>query len=143
MWILYALGSAVFAALTAITAKVGVSGINSNLATSIRTFVVLIISTGIVFSTKEFQNITSIPQKTWIFLVISGLMTGLSWLCYFKALPMGETSRVVTIDKFSLVFVLLLSAIFFKRNDKFQNDFRMHFDNGRNDFDGHIKSITQ
>lgn len=120
MWILYALGSAVFAALTAITAKVGVSGINSNLATAIRTFVVLIISTGIVFSTKEFQNITSIPQKTWIFLVISGLMTGLSWLCYFKALQMGETSRVVTIDKFSLVFVLLLSAIFLRETMNFK-----------------------
>lgn len=120
MWILYALGSAVFAALTAITAKVGVSGINSNLATSIRTFVVLIISTGIVFSTKEFQNITSIAQKTWIFLVISGLMTGLSWLCYFKALQMGETSRVVTIDKFSLVFVLLLSAIFLRETINFK-----------------------
>lgn len=120
MWILFALGSAVFAAVTAITAKVGVSGINSNLATSIRTFVVLIISTGIVFSTKEFQNITSIPQKTWIFLVISGLMTGLSWLCYFKALQMGETSRVVTIDKFSLVFVLLLSAIFLRETINFK-----------------------
>lgn len=120
MWILYALGSAVFAALTAITAKVGVLGINSNLATSIRTIVVLIISTGIVFSTKEFQNITSIPQKTWIFLVISGLMTGLSWLCYFKALQMGETSRVVTIDKFSLVFVLLLSAIFLRETINFK-----------------------
>ena len=120
MWILYALGSAVFAALTTITAKVGVSGINSNLATAIRTFVVLIISTGIVFSTKEFQNITSIPQKTWIFLVISGLMTGLSWLCYFKALQMGETSRVVTIDKFSLVFVLLLSAIFLRETMNFK-----------------------
>lgn len=120
MWILYALGSAVFAALTAITAKVGVSGINSNLATSIRTFVVLIISTGIVFSTKEFQNITSIPQKTWIFLVISGLMTGLSWLCYFKAIQIGETSRVVTIDKFSLVFVLLLSTIFLRETINFK-----------------------
>lgn len=120
MWILYALGSAVFAALTAITAKVGVSVINSNLATAIRTFVVLIISTGIVFSTKEFQNITSIPQKTWIFLVISGVMTGLSWLCYFKALQMGETSRVVTIDKFSLVFVLLLSAIFLRETMNFK-----------------------
>lgn len=114
MWILYAIGSAIFAALTAITAKIGVSGVNSNLATAIRTFVVLLISTGIVFSTKEFQNIPSISQKTWIFLIVSGLMTGLSWLCYFKALQMGETSRVVTIDKFSLVFVLLLSAVFLK-----------------------------
>lgn len=120
MWILYAVGSALFAALTAITAKIGVSGINSNLATAIRTFVVLIISTGIVFSTKEFQNITSIPQKTWIFLVISGLMTGLSWLCYFKALQMGETARVVTIDKFSLVLVLLLSALFLKETMNFK-----------------------
>ncbi len=109
-----AIGSAIFAALTAITAKIGVSGVNSNLATVIRTFVVLLISTGSVFSTKEFQNIPSISQKTWIFLIVSGLMTGLSWLCYFKALQMGETSRVVTIDKFSLVFVLLLSAVFLK-----------------------------
>ena len=109
-----AIGSAIFAALTAITAKIGVSGVNSNLATAIRTFVVLLISTGIVFSTKEFQNIPSISQKTWIFLIVSGLMTGLSWLCYFKALQMGETSRVVTIDKFSLVFVLFLSAVFLK-----------------------------
>ena len=109
-----AIGSAIFAALTAITAKIGVSGVNSNLATAIRTFVVLLISTGIVFSTKEFQNIPSISQKTWIFLIVSGLMTGLSWLCYFKAFQMGETSRVVTIDKFSLVFVLLLSAVFLK-----------------------------
>ncbi len=109
-----AIGSAIFAALTAITAKIGVSGVNSNLATVIRTFVVLLISTGIVFSTKEFQSIPSISQKTWIFLIVSGLMTGLSWLCYFKALQMGETSRVVTIDKFSLVFVLLLSAVFLK-----------------------------
>ncbi len=120
MWFLYAIGSAVFAALTAITAKIGVAGINSNLATAIRTFVVLIISTGIVFSTKEFQNIPSISQKTWIFLIISGLMTGLSWLCYFKALQMGETSRVVTIDKFSLVFVLLLSAIFLRETMNFK-----------------------
>lgn len=109
-----AIGSAIFAALTAITAKIGVSGINSNLATAIRTFVVLLISTGIVFSTKEFQNIPSISQKTWIFIIVSGLMTGLSWLCYFKALQMRETSRVVTIDKFSLVFILLLSAVFLK-----------------------------
>ena len=120
MWLLYAIGSAIFAALTAITAKIGVSGINSNLATAIRTFVVLIISMGIVFSTKEFQNIPSISQKTWTFLIISGLMTGLSWLCYFKALQMGETSRVVTIDKFSLVFVLLLSAVFLKETMNFK-----------------------
>lgn len=120
MWLLYAIGSAVFAALTAITAKIGVAGVNSNLATAIRTFVVLIISTGIVFSTKEFQNISSISQKTWVFLIISGIMTGLSWLCYFKALQMGETSRVVTIDKFSLVFVLLLSAIFLRETMNFK-----------------------
>lgn len=120
MWLMYAIGSAVFAALTAITAKVGVTGINSNLATAIRTFVVLIISSGIVLSTKEFQNISSVSCKTWFFLIISGIMTGLSWLCYFKALQTGETARVVTVDKFSLVLVLLLSAIFLKETMNFK-----------------------
>lgn len=114
MWVLYALGSALFASLTAITAKIGVTEINSNLATAIRTFVVLLISTGIILSTKEFQNITSVSHKTWFFLIISGIMTGLSWLCYFKALQTGETARVVSVDKLSLIFILLLSALFLK-----------------------------
>lgn len=114
MWLLYAFGSALFAALTAITAKIGISNIDSNLGTAIRTFVVLIIAVGIVLSGKGFQQLPNITPKTWLFLIISGAMTGLSWLCYFKALQIGETSKVVTIDKFSLILVLLLSAIFLK-----------------------------
>ncbi len=114
MWILYAIGSALFAALTAITAKIGISNVESNLGTAIRTFVVLIIATGIVISTKSFQQIPNISHKSWIFLIVSGVMTGLSWLCYFKALQMGNTTKVVTIDKFSLIFTLILSAIILK-----------------------------
>lgn len=114
MWILYAFGSALFAALTAITAKVGISNVDSNLGTAIRTFIVLIIAVGIVISGKGFNQISGITAKTWAFLIISGVMTGLSWLCYFKALQIGETSKVVTIDKFSLIMVLLLSAMFLK-----------------------------
>ncbi len=114
MWILYAIGSALFAALTAITAKVGISNVDSNLGTAIRTFVVLLIAAGIVVSGKGYQQLPSITGKTWAFLIISGVMTGLSWLCYFKALQIGETSKVVTIDKFSLILVLLLSAMFLK-----------------------------
>ncbi len=116
MWFFYAIGSAIFAALTAITAKIGVCGVNSNLATAIRTFVVLLISTGIVFFTKEFHNICSLSQKTWLFLITSGIMTGLSWLCYFKALQLGETAKVVTIDKFSLILVLFFAALFLKES---------------------------
>ena len=112
MWILYAFGSALFAALTAITAKVGISNVDSNLGTAIRTFIVLIIAVGIVVSGKGFNQVFGITAKTWTFLIISGVMTGLSWLCYFKALQIGETSKVVTIDKFSLIMVLLLSAMF-------------------------------
>ena len=114
MWIFYAIGSALFAALTAITAKIGITNVESNLGTAIRTFVVLIIATGIVISTKTFQQIPNISTKSWVFLIISGIMTGLSWLCYFKALQLGETTKVVTIDKFSLIFVLILSALILK-----------------------------
>lgn len=115
MWIFYAIGSALFAALTAITAKIGITNVESNLGTAmIRTFIVLIIATGIVVSTKSFQQIPNISTKSWIFLIISGIMTGLSWLCYFKALQLGETTKVVTIDKFSLIFVLILSALILK-----------------------------
>lgn len=114
MWIIYAIGSAVFAALTAITAKIGISGVDSNLGTAIRTFVVLLITIGIVACTKTFQQIPNISNKTWIFLIVSGIMTGLSWLCYFKALQIGNTSKVVTIDKFSLILVLLFSLAFLK-----------------------------
>lgn len=114
MWIVYAIGSALFAALTAITAKIGITNVESNLGTAIRTFIVLIIATGIVVSTKSFQQIPNISNKSWMFLIISGVMTGLSWLCYFKALQLGETTKVVTIDKFSLIFVLILSAVILK-----------------------------
>ena len=114
IWLLYAIGSALFAALTAITAKIGIANVDSNLGTAIRTFVVLIIATGIVFSIKSFQQIPNLSNKTWIFLIVSGFMTGLSWLCYFKALQLGVTTKVVTIDKFSLVFVLFLSSLILK-----------------------------
>jgi len=114
MWLVYAILSALFAALTAITAKIGITNVDSNLGTAIRTFVVLIIATGIVISTKAFHQIPNVSTKTWVFLIISGLMTGLSWLCYFKALQLGETTKVVTIDKFSLIFVLFLSALILK-----------------------------
>ena len=114
IWLLYAIGSALFAARTAITAKIGIANVDSNLGTAIRTFVVLIIATGIVFSIKSFQQIPNLSNKTWIFLIVSGFMTGLSWLCYFKALQLGDTTKVVTIDKFSLVFVLFLSSLILK-----------------------------
>ena len=108
------MGSALFVALTAVTAKIGITNVDSNLGTAIRTFVVLIIATGIVFSTKSFSQLSNITVKSWVFLVISGFMIGLSWLCYFKALQLGDTTKVVTIDKFSLVFVLILSALILK-----------------------------
>ena len=114
MWILYPMSTALFAALTAVTAKIGITNIDSNLGTAIRTFVVLIIATGIVFSTKSFSQLPNITVKSWVFLIISGFMTGLSWLCYFKALQLGDTTKVVTIDKFNLVFVLILSALILK-----------------------------
>ena len=98
MWIIYAIGSALFAALTAITAKIGITNVDSNLGTAIRTFVVLLIAIGIVLYTKSFQQIPNINHKTWLFLIISGIMTGLSWLCYFKALQIADTTKVVTID---------------------------------------------
>lgn len=113
---IYAVGSALFAALTAITAKIGIANVDSNLATAIRTFVILLITIGIVLCSKTFQQIPTITQKSWVFLIISGVMTGLSWLCYFKALQLGETSKVVTIDKFSLIFVLLLSLFILKEH---------------------------
>lgn len=116
MWMIYAIGSALFAALTAITAKIGIANVDSNLATAIRTFVILLITIGIVLCSKTFQQIPTITQKSWVFLIISGVMTGLSWLCYFKALQLGETSKVVTIDKFSLIFVLILSLFILKEH---------------------------
>ncbi len=112
MWIVFALLSAVFAALTSILAKVGIDGVNSNLATAIRTVVVVIMSWGMVFLTNSQGGISDISKKSWIFLILSGLATGISWLCYYKALQMGDTSKVVPIDKLSVVITLILAFVF-------------------------------
>lgn len=110
-WIVWALLSAFFAGLTAILAKIGVNEINSNLATAIRTGVILIFSWAIVFATNPGVLHSSINKKAWTFLILSGLATGMSWLCYFRALKLGEASRVAPIDKLSVVFTVLLSMI--------------------------------
>ena len=112
MWLVFALLSALFAALTSILAKVGIEGVNSNLATAIRTVVVVIMAWGMVFLTNAQGGITEISKKSWIFLILSGLATGISWLCYYKALQMGETSKVVPIDKLSVVITLVLAFVF-------------------------------
>ena len=112
MWFVLALLSAIFAALTSILAKVGVEGVNSNLATAIRTVVVVIMSWGMVFLTNTQSGIVDISKKSWLFLILSGLATGASWLCYYKALQMGEASKVVPIDKLSVVITLVLAFVF-------------------------------
>ena len=112
MWLLFALLSSVFAALTSILAKVGISGVNSNLATAIRTVVVLFMAWGMVFLTHTHTGISEIGKKSWLFLILSGLATGASWLCYYKALQLGEASKVVPIDKLSVVLTLILAFIF-------------------------------
>lgn len=112
MWALFAILSAVFAALTSILAKVGIEGVNSNLATAIRTVVVLVMAWGMVFITGTQNGITEINRKSWLFLILSGLATGASWLCYYKALQMGEASKVVPIDKMSVVITLILAFAF-------------------------------
>ena len=111
MWFILALGASVFAALTSILAKIGIDGVNSNLATAIRTVVVLVMSWGMVFLTNAQSGIMEISRRSWIFLILSGLATGASWLCYYKALQMGEASRVVPLDKLSVVFTLVLAAL--------------------------------
>lgn len=112
MWILFAVLSSVFAALTSILAKVGIEGVNSNLATALRTAVVLVMAWGMVFITNAHTGIGDIGRKSWIFLILSGLATGASWLCYYKALQMGEASKVVPIDKMSTVLTLILAFVF-------------------------------
>ena len=112
MWFWFALGSAVFAALTSILAKVGIEGVPSNLATAIRTVVVLFMSWGMVFLTHQQSGLNEISQKSWLFLILSGLATGASWLCYYKALQMGDASKVVPIDKLSVVITLVLAFVF-------------------------------
>lgn len=112
MWFVFALLSAVFAALTSILAKVGIEGVNSNLATALRTIVVLGMAWGMVFLTNAQSGISAISKKSWIFLILSGLATGASWLCYYKALQIGEASKVVPIDKLSVVITLVLAFVF-------------------------------
>ncbi len=112
MWFLLALGSAVFAALTSILAKIGIKGVGSNLATAIRTMVVVLMAWGMVLITHQQTGIKDISQKSWFFLILSGLATGASWLCYYKALQMGEASKVVPIDKLSVVITLILAFVF-------------------------------
>lgn len=112
MWLLFAVLSAVFAALTSILAKVGIEGVNSNLATAVRTVVVVLMSWGMVFLTHAQSGLSEISRKSWIFLILSGLATGASWLCYYKALQMGDASKVVPIDKLSVVITLILAFVF-------------------------------
>lgn len=112
MWLVFALLSAVFAALTSVLAKIGIENVESNLATAIRTVVVLIMAWGMVFLTKGQGGISDISRKSWIFLILSGLATGASWLCYYKAIQIGEVSKVVPVDKLSVVITLILAALF-------------------------------
>ena len=112
MWFVFALLSAVFAALTSILAKVGIEGVNSNLATAIRTVVVVVMAWGMVFLTNTQSGIADISKRSWLFLILSGLATGVSWLCYYRALQIGEASKVVPIDKLSVVITLVLAFVF-------------------------------
>jgi transporter family protein len=114
MWLVFAVLSAVFAALTSILAKVGIEGVNSNLATALRTIVVLALAWGIVFATGAHQGIPAISRKSLVFLALSGLATGLSWICYYRAIQLGEVSRVVPIDKGSIVLTLAAAFLFLK-----------------------------
>jgi Predicted membrane protein len=111
MWFAFALLSALFAALTSILAKIGITGINSNLATAIRTIVVLVVAWGMVFITGSQHGISNISTKSWVFLILSGIATGLSWLFYYYALQIGEASKVVPVDKFSVVISIVLAFI--------------------------------
>lgn len=112
MWFILALLSAIFAALTSILAKVGIDGVNSNLATAIRTMVVVVMAWGMVFLTNAQTGLADISKRSWIFLILSGLATGASWLCYYRALQVGEASKVVPIDKLSVVITLILAFVF-------------------------------
>lgn len=112
MWIVFAVLSAVFAALTSILAKIGIEGVNANLATAIRTVVVVVMAWGMVFLTNAQKGLTGIGRRSWLFLILSGLATGASWLCYYRALQMGDASKVVPIDKLSVVITLILAFVF-------------------------------
>ena len=112
MWLLFAFASSLFAALTSILAKIGIEGVNSNLATALRTMGVVIMAWGMVFLTNSQGGIASISKKSWIFLILSGIATGISWLCYYRALQIGEASKVVPIDKLSVVITIILAFVF-------------------------------
>ena len=112
MWLLFAFASSLFAALTSILTKIGIEGVNSNLATALRTMVVVIMAWGMVFLTNSQGGIASISKKSWIFLILSGIATGISWLCYYRALKIGEASKVVPIDKLSVVITIILAFVF-------------------------------
>jgi transporter family protein len=112
MWLLFALLSSIFAALTSILAKIGIDGVNSNLATAIRTVVVVVMAWGMVFLTNAQSGLSAISKKSWLFLILSGLATGASWLCYYRALQIGDASKVVPIDKLSVVITLVMAFIF-------------------------------
>jgi len=112
MWFVFAILSSIFAALTSILAKIGIEGVNSNLATAVRTIVVVLMAWFMVFVTGNLNGIIDISKKSWLFLILSGLATGASWLCYYKALQLGEASKVVPIDKLSIVITIILAFIF-------------------------------
>ena len=121
MWFILALLSAIFAALTSILAKIGIDGVNSNLATAIRTLVVVVMAWGMVFLTNAQVGIADISRKSWLFLILSGLATGASWLCYYKALQVGAASKVVPIDKLSVVITLILAFVFLHEQFTFKS----------------------
>ncbi len=121
MWMIFAVLSAIFAALTSILAKIGINGVNSNLATAIRTVVAVIMAWGLVFLTHTQSGISEISRKSWVFLILSGLATGASWLCYYRALQMGEVSKVVPIDKMSVVITLILAFVFLHEEFTFKS----------------------
>jgi len=121
MWLILALLSAIFAALTSILAKIGIEGVDSNLATAIRTVVVVVMAWMMVFITNTQSGITEISKKSWLFLILSGLATGASWICYYKALQMGEASKVVPIDKLSVVITLVLAFVFLHEQFTFKS----------------------
>ena len=111
-WLTWALLSALFAGLTAVLAKIGVAGVDSNLATAVRTTVVLVFAWGVALATNPLASVGGLSRRAWLFLALSGVATGLSWLCYFRALQLGEASKVAPIDKLSVVFVLVFAALF-------------------------------
>ena len=121
MWFICAILSAVFAALTSILAKVGIDGVNSNLATAVRTIVVVLMAWVMVFITNAQSGLFEISKKSWIFLILSGLATGASWLCYYKALQIGEASKVVPVDKLSVVITLILAFVFLHESFTFKS----------------------